>query len=41
MWPGTLNFGPSINCHTILETSGHTRGRALFQIELLALTNEK
>ena len=41
IWPGTPNFGPSIKCHTISESPGHTRCRALFQIELLALTNEK
>ena len=41
LWPGTPNFWPSIKCHTISESSGHTRCRALFQSDLVAFTNEK
>ena len=40
MWPGTPNFWPVIKCHTISESPGHTRFRAILNIDLVALTNE-
>merc|ERR1712155_213698 len=39
--PKSLIFWPTIKCYTILESSCHTRRRAILVIDLVASTNEK